>query len=317
MKHGLRFITLTIRHDRRTALKAGITKLENSLDKLFKSKFWRSHVDGSITKIEVTLTVNGWHTHAHLITVGKFIPAGPDYSLEGESNLSDEWLDITGDSKIVHVESMGETLEDLAKGISQYVAKYVAKPFANDQEDSALDNWAPDRKRELAELLAGNYRTRWYCKIHHSRKRKKCLEYQPEISGVHPRFCEGEYRLERTGYRRLRWRGLLRRMHHAITRENKENDYGASKCFKCDAGDLRSKNDLIALSGREKAYGAGLPWSTLNLTTTHKYSSKSSDRASRALCAPAQPDLSQFYSSVKDPPINCIDYWSDMTKMRG
>jgi len=296
MRHGLRFVTLTIKHDRSTPLKAGITKLEGSLSELYKTEFWSSRVDGSITKMEVTLTINGWHTHAHVITVGRFMPAGEDYADEGESNLSDEWLKITGDSIIVEIESMGETLEELAKGIVQYVAKYVAKPFATDEEDSALDNWAPDRKRELAELLAGNFRVRWYCKIHHSRNRKKCLEYRPEISGVHSRACEGEYRLERTGYRRLRWRGSFRVLHHAITHEEIESDYGASKCFKCDTGRMRGENYYRALCNREHAYGAGLPWARLNLTITHKYSSDSPAEIY------SQLSLGRFYDSVKAPP---------------
>jgi len=311
MKHGLRFVTLTIRHDRNTTLKAGMTKLERSLGELYKTRFWNSRVDGSITKMEVTLTINGWHTHAHLITVGRFMPAGEKYAAAGESNLSDEWLKITGDSVIVEIESMGETLEDFAKGVVQYVSKYVAKPFATDEEDSALDNWSADRKQELAELLAGNYRTRWYCNPHHSRSRKKCIEHQPNMSGVHSRDCEGEYRLERTGYRRLRWRGLFRRMHHAVTRENIESDYRASNCFKCDTGRLKGADYLRALGAREHAYGVGLPWSGLNLTSTHKYSSIFKSEMY------SQPSLGKFYNSGKSPPIDNVNFWSVSPKMGG
>lgn len=108
-----RLITLTVRH-RAEPLEELMTKLEDSFKKLRRSRVWRTSVNGGAAFLEVK-KVNGWHPHLHIIVQGNWMD---------HKALSEAWLKATGDSSIVDIRFVRDTLKT-----SSYVAKYASKPL--------------------------------------------------------------------------------------------------------------------------------------------------------------------------------------------
>lgn len=65
MRHPL-FVTLTIRNVSEIGI-ADIKRLRRNFTKLRNQKFWKEHVRGGISQIEITNTGNGWHPHLHAV----------------------------------------------------------------------------------------------------------------------------------------------------------------------------------------------------------------------------------------------------------
>jgi hypothetical protein len=123
-----RFITLTLKHDKATPLKAQIKRLYACYNKLRKSPLWKRSQKGGVATLEVKWvepgeypgkggstchSEGGWHPHLHIISQGQYLST---------YDLSDQWYAITGDSYMVDVRFMSRD-----KDVAFYVGKYVTK----------------------------------------------------------------------------------------------------------------------------------------------------------------------------------------------
>jgi hypothetical protein len=238
--HGIRFVNLTIRHQRGESLKSVHARLMESWNQLRRTRFWKDHVDGCILKREVNYGQNGWHPHLQMLTVGRFIPATKSKAKKDEKNLSDVWRKITGDSTIVYIEAPRRT-GYRGRELVQELAKYVSKPVADDDDGTPvrIDGWPSKVRFELAEFLAGGLRTKWYCQVHRKRKRLDCLKFEPK-PGWKPRPCTGQYRRERTGFRRLLWYGSFKKTRDELNSRHTSNTIGTI-CHKCEIGHMQTE----------------------------------------------------------------------------
>lgn len=91
------------------------------------------HAQGAVYTLELTNKGNGWHPHCHMIALAASQPS--------QSDLSAEWLRITGDSMVVDVRPI---TGDPSEGFME-VFKYAVK-FS---DLSLADNW------HAAQLLKG------------------------------------------------------------------------------------------------------------------------------------------------------------------
>jgi Replication protein len=234
-----------------------------------------------------------WHVHLHDVVAGRFIPhdyrqahhtrecrrgKGPepppcDHSSRGpewecypckkrriaweicapgcEPNLRDEWVRATGGrGSVVDVREV-DTRDPLA--FAGELAKYLVKPFAETGEDSPLTlaEWPVDVRLELARWTTGGTRTVWRCGPHRSMSRRVCaaLDFPRSRSE-----CEGRYRKEWVGARRLRWSGTLRAVHRETESEREALDLEAA-CAKCGKGPVLSAWEVR----RRLALGWSLP----------------------------------------------------------
>lgn len=107
-------ITLTVRNSR-PALNDALNHLLSSFRRLRQQKIWRTAVVGGAAFVEVKKGARSgaWHPHLHVIAVGKYIPA---------KELSDAWLEATGDSFRVDIQRAA-SVED---GVG-YGTKYATK----------------------------------------------------------------------------------------------------------------------------------------------------------------------------------------------
>lgn len=114
-KSSVRFLTLTQKHND-LPLKEQIAQIKKSFVALRRCSGWRKYVTGCVWFLQIKPNCGGkwWHVHLHILLTGSYIP---------QKWLSEKWLKITGDSKIVDirsVENVGKALKD--------VARYVGRP---------------------------------------------------------------------------------------------------------------------------------------------------------------------------------------------
>jgi hypothetical protein len=130
-----RFLTLTLRH-RTESLAAMLDRLYASFRELRKSDAWKAHVAGGIGTLEVTLSKadDCWHAHLHLLIDGTYWP---------HASIKAEWLRVTGDSEIVHVEAV----HDRSRA-AKYVSTYIGKP-------AEVFGWESGRVCEYAKAMSG------------------------------------------------------------------------------------------------------------------------------------------------------------------
>jgi hypothetical protein len=151
-----RFLTLTVRNRPRGELVDGLAHLMDSVERLKRRAIWKGGrcrdrarcrqpadpdrrgwklphdpVDASMTTIEVTYNrkAGSWHPHAHLILEGPHVDQG---------ELAEAWQAITGDSRVVWIESVRRYAADPApgagfepgdvRGALRELLKYAAKP---------------------------------------------------------------------------------------------------------------------------------------------------------------------------------------------
>jgi hypothetical protein len=109
------FLTLTLRSDKKRGLRGGIRKVKTDFRKLRKRDVWEKVV-GGFGRIENTRSNKfGWHPHLHsCILIKDFVP---------QKDLSANWQQITGDSKIVDI----RRVSDIAAGLVETI-KYPFKP---------------------------------------------------------------------------------------------------------------------------------------------------------------------------------------------
>ncbi len=254
----LRFVTLTVRNG--PDLEERVQVLQEAALRLMARVFWKRKTRGAMAKLEVTWSASqGWHPHLHIFQEGRYLE---------QKTLAKEWAAATrGEGLIVHIEDVGEDLTKAAKELSKYVTKPTApieRPSKEELEISdpektngrslLLQEWPRPIRSELAALLMGGTRTRWRCPTHSSASLEKCLLLQEDPGpGQRPLLCKGglvhgrrvppaSFRVELTGYRRLRFYGSLRKAH----RESKEySEDLENRCRECGLGKLRS---LLTLS---------------------------------------------------------------------
>ncbi len=110
----LRFITLTLRHTKRT-IREDVDRLYAGFVKLRRQKLWSSTQKGGIAFLEIKRSSNrqDWHVHLHTIVEGREIE---------KFALSSAWHRITGDSFIVDVKWCHNP-----ESAAWYAAKYSGK----------------------------------------------------------------------------------------------------------------------------------------------------------------------------------------------
>jgi hypothetical protein len=112
------FITLTLRSSQ-TPLTEQLNRLYRSFAALRRWALWRTAIRGGVAICEVTYNAGkeAWHPHLHILAEGTWLP---------QQDLRSAWHRITGDSHVVDVR-LARTTDNL----SNYVAKYLAKPIAS------------------------------------------------------------------------------------------------------------------------------------------------------------------------------------------
>jgi hypothetical protein len=115
-------------------------------------------VTASMTSIEVTYNPDArtWHPHAHLILEGPYIE---------QAELADTWQQLTGDSRIVWIESVRKHATERwagdVKGALRELLKYAAKPTP-----AYLSEQDPAPIAELLVALRGRHLTTTAGKLH-------------------------------------------------------------------------------------------------------------------------------------------------------
>lgn len=127
----LRFLTLTLKHNRET-LSNQIDRLYTCFNRMRERENWKKYVDGGAVFFESppAKDADEWHPHLHIIYEGKNFP---------HHLIKSDWLAVTGDSDIVHIEYVYNRSRALG-----YVAKYAAKP---------IDGQLYHRPKMLAEAI--------------------------------------------------------------------------------------------------------------------------------------------------------------------
>lgn len=120
--HAVVMLTLTARHDRRTALAPFLDALKRAKQKLRRRRDWASlPLVGSVTATETTHGRNGWHPHFHELLL---LDAAPDQAARLIEGLRSAWLTslaavgLDGEQAAFHVQD--------ASAAGAYVAKFGA-----------------------------------------------------------------------------------------------------------------------------------------------------------------------------------------------
>ena len=109
------FVTLTMKHND-MPLRDQIQRLSRCFGRLKRRAVWKQAVAGGFHVVEITRNkvTAQYHAHIHAVIDARYMP---------QDWLSDQWLKITGDSKIVHIRRARS--ED-----ARYLAKYATKSGA-------------------------------------------------------------------------------------------------------------------------------------------------------------------------------------------
>lgn len=111
---GLKLITLTLAASDKP-LSAILDRITRCFRLLRNKAIWKKNVQGGVAIIETKLGKNSgtWHVHFHVVAAAKYIP---------QAKISEEWLAITGDSRIVDIRPVGAKT-----GAVSYITKYITK----------------------------------------------------------------------------------------------------------------------------------------------------------------------------------------------
>lgn len=135
-ENGLRFVTLTLKH-RDCPLSVQLDRLVSSFRILRTHPSIAEHMMGGVWFIECKLDKANhlWHPHLHIVVEGQFVD---------KRDLSAAWMDVTGDSFIVDIQTIDNPAER-----ARYVTKYSTKPL-----HSAVAN-VPARLDEFVVAIKG------------------------------------------------------------------------------------------------------------------------------------------------------------------
>jgi hypothetical protein len=122
-----RHTVLTLAHST-APLADQVKRLYACFKKLRSRPVWKTQAGGAFF-CEVKIGEDGlWHPHLHIVSEGHFLP---------HRQLSDTWLQVTGDSLVVHVGAVDGTGK-----VCYEVTKYITKGTSGDVWDD------PDRAQE-------------------------------------------------------------------------------------------------------------------------------------------------------------------------
>ncbi|GAI87694.1 unnamed protein product, partial [marine sediment metagenome] len=110
---AVRFLTLTLKHSD-IPLSEQIRRMKKCFIRLGRRVFWKKYVTGSICFLHLKENdeKTQYHVHLHIFLTGSYVP---------QEQLVAEWLKVTGDSIIVHVQAaysdkeLGTTIKDYAR----------------------------------------------------------------------------------------------------------------------------------------------------------------------------------------------------------
>lgn len=107
---AVRFLTLTQKRND-LPLRDQIARMKKWFKKLRYCSGWRRYVTGCVWFLQIKPICGGksWHVHLHILLTGSYMP---------QNWLSEKWLDVTGDSKIVDIRSvcnLGSALKDIVR----------------------------------------------------------------------------------------------------------------------------------------------------------------------------------------------------------
>lgn len=152
--HAVVMLTLTARHNSKTALGPFLGALKDAAKRLRQSKGWRKlpHV-GSVTATEVTHGANGWHPHFHLLLI---LDAPSVSALDALDGLRSEWLrclereGLDGNKAAYQVQQ--------ASAAGDYVAKFGAAEEIAFGASKTGRNGSRSPWQLLADATAGDKR---------------------------------------------------------------------------------------------------------------------------------------------------------------
>jgi hypothetical protein len=113
-------LVLTQTHREETRAQS-VKRLKSAFNNLIRRDLWKEHFKGGTWSLEFTKGKDGLH-HTHLHVIG-FRTRFFDIDL-----FRSEWLAVTGDSYVLHLDPITE----LSKGLLE-VFKYVSKPLDTDR----------------------------------------------------------------------------------------------------------------------------------------------------------------------------------------
>jgi hypothetical protein len=130
-----KFLTLTLKHSN-APLDHQIRSLYAFSRNLRRRPWFKKRCKGGIWFFQLTQNKddNTWHPHLHILCEGHYIP---------QRELSDVWLDVTGNSKIVHIEAVKDV-----KKAADYVARYATAPCR-------LSDYSVEDATEIFDALHG------------------------------------------------------------------------------------------------------------------------------------------------------------------
>lgn len=138
----LSMLTLTVRHDRSMSLDSVMGAVANSWRKVQRRKSWsaglRKVLVGQVVAPEVTVGVNGWHPHLHLLLFAA--PGVSEVELNGLlPSFTQDWIQLAGEALGVSPSvDVGVNLVhfgvDSAAAASGYVSKVAKELTAGDMK---------------------------------------------------------------------------------------------------------------------------------------------------------------------------------------
>jgi hypothetical protein len=172
-----RFLTLTLKHSD-TPLSVQLERLITSFKSLRKHPGISQDLQGGAWFIEVKLSKDKlrWHPHLHVIAAGDYIDA---------KRLSKCWWEVTGDSYITDIRSIGQLRERAA-----YVTKYATKPLHNEVTliPAKLDEFISAIKGRRLYQCFGT----WSKAVSREKAAARKLTKVGRLSSIHHDACNGD-----------------------------------------------------------------------------------------------------------------------------
>jgi len=111
---SVRFLTLTQKRSD-LPLKEQVARIKKSFAKFRRCSGWRKYVTGCVWFLQIKPSCGGkwWHIHLHILLTGSYIP---------QDWLSEKWLEVTGDSKIVDIRFVDE-LDSALRDVVRYAGR--------------------------------------------------------------------------------------------------------------------------------------------------------------------------------------------------
>lgn len=117
-------------------LRAGVDKIRKDFNTLRNREYYKSRIEGGLYGIEAKPGHDGkWNIHLHFIFLGSYLPQG---------KLSEDWLDVTGNSFYVWINHAPRPADSL-----RYILKYITKGI-----QPGDDEWTGENLVEFVVALS-------------------------------------------------------------------------------------------------------------------------------------------------------------------